>query len=103
MVVVWREPAEEVEETAVVGGGCRRWGWLLKLVIDQKICKFFHRLLKFDLLWFSCGIYKRSRISLCIFWHFDDSQAQLISLKPHPIMDLSDLNHEKRHPYPTGF
>lgn len=49
------------------------------LLIDQKTCNACLRAFPCGHLLFSCGICRGSRISLCISWHFDYNQAQLVS------------------------
>ena len=45
------------------------------LLIDQRTGMFCHLVCHFDLLLFSCGTCRRSRISLCTSWHFCDTHA----------------------------
>ena len=49
------------------------------LLIDQKTCNACLLAFPCGHLLFFCGICRRSRISLCISWHFDYNQAQLVS------------------------
>lgn len=46
-----------------------------ELLIDRKNGSSYHLVLWLGRLWFSCGTCKRSRISPCISWRFDENRA----------------------------
>lgn len=56
-------------------------GFDRKPLIDRNTDSFCRRALRSDLLWFSCGTCRRSRISPCISLRFFCNQAQQASCR----------------------